>query len=382
MKRCGKISVLILLAFMGFFGGLLPACAVGEAPDAQIGAAWGELVGALPPEVVAYLPEGFFEADMERVGAGVEQASTLTSILGVVGELTGITLTQSLALLARLVGVLVLCATFRAAIGEQGGGTGAAITLVFSFSVVLLLTAGQGERFVQIERFFDTVRVLCLSLIPLMGALYAMGGNVGAAVATQGVMSGFLALLETACSGVVVPVAKGLLVLAVADAAAGTGSLRGIASLLRRTFTWGLSFLMMLLLFVLGVQHTLSVGVDTLAMRTVRFAAGSFLPVVGGSVSESLKTVAGSVTYLRTVVGTGGVLLVFFLFLRPFLSVLLTRLCFMLGGAAAGLLGLAREERLLAEIAAVWGYFLAVIACLFSMTFFSLSLLAHTATAI
>ncbi|MBQ4274567.1 MAG: hypothetical protein IJB94_06325, partial [Clostridia bacterium] len=213
-------------------------------------------------------------------------------------------------------------------------------------------------------------------------ALYAMGGNVGAAVATEGVMSGFLVLLETACSGVVVPVAKGLLVLAVADAATGTATLRGIAALLRRTFTWGLSFFMMLLGFALGTQHTLAVGADTLALRTVRFAAGSFLPVVGGSVSESLKTVAGSVSYLRGVVGTGGVLLVFFLFLPTFLSVLLTRLSFMLGGAVAGLLGLAREERLLTEIAAIWGYFMAVIACLFAMTFFSLSLLAHTATAI
>ena len=127
---------------------------------------------------------------------------------------------------------------------------------------------------------------------------------------------------------------------------------------------------MMLLCFALGAQHTLAQGADTLAMRTVRFAASSFLPVVGGSVAESLKTVAGSVTYLRFVVGTGGVLLVFFLFVPTFLSVLLTRLCFLLCGAVAGMLGLAREGRLLTEIAAVWGYFLAVIACLFTMTFF------------
>lgn len=383
MKRCMKITVVFLLIFAGFLVGILPICATQAAPsEGEIGAAWADLSGAVPPEVAALLPAGFFESDMESVGASVGEASTLKGIFSVVGEITGLTFTQSLALLAKIVGVLVLCATFRAATGEGKGGTGPAVSLVFALSVVLLLTTGQSDHFLKIERFFDTVRALCLSLIPLMGALYAMGGNVGAAVATEGVMSGFLVLLETACSGVVVPVAKGLLVLAVADAAAGTATLRGIATLLRRSFTWGLSFFMMLLGFALGTQHTLATGADTLALRTVRFAAGSFLPVVGGSVSESLKTVAGSVSYLRGVVGTGGVLLVFFLFLPTFLSVLLTRLSFMLGGAVAGLLGLAREERLLSEIAAIWGYFMAVIACLFAMTFFSLSLLAHTATAI
>ena len=382
MKRRVRLLRFLLLAWLLFSATILPTAAASEAVgEAEIGGAWSGLGTLLPPEVSALLPEGFFSSEMEEISLGVGEASTPRALLSALGKVLGLTLLQSLSLLSGIAGALVLSATLRAAVGERKSGAMEATTLVFSLSVVLLLL-GRQTYFDEIERFFDTVRVLSLSLVPMMGTLYAMGGNVSAAVASEGVMSGFLVLLETACSGVVVPVAKGLVVLAVADAAAGTASLRGIASLLRRTFAWGLSFFMMLLCFALGAQHTLAQGADTLAMRTVRFAAGSFLPVVGGSVSESLKTVAGSVAYLRSVVGTGGVVLVFLLFLPTFLSVLLTRLCFLLCSAMAGMLGLAREERLLSEIAAVWGYFLAVIACLFTMVFFSLSLLAHTATAL
>lgn len=388
MKRKKKKSILmcicIILLFLAFSH---PASAQASAADAtlesdELNEAWQTFVGEIPPEVAELLPTNFFSGDIMAVGKSVAELSTPAAVFRVVGKVTGVTLLQSLSLLAGICGILVLCATFRAITLEKQSGTGRAVSLITALAITLLLFSGEETRFAQIDRFFDTVRALCLSLLPLMGLLYAMGGNVGAAVANHGVMSGFLAILETVCSGAVIPVANGLLALAVIDAVSGKASLRALATLVRRTFTWGLSFFMMLLTFVLGTQQTLAKGSDTLALRTVRFAAGSFLPVVGGSVSESLRTVAGSVSYLRGVVGTGGIFVVFFLFLPCFLSVLITRLAFLLGGAVAGLLSCPREEKLLGELAGIWGYFLAVIACLFVMTVFSLTLLAHAATAI
>jgi len=385
MKRTIKKALALLAALpLALLLSVLPVAASEEmsAGDTEMGEEWGAFCAAVPDEVRDLLPAGFFSFDMEVVGESVREASTLRAILSAVGKVTGVTVMQSLSLLARICGVLVLSATFRAAVGERKTEMSGAISLLAALAIALMLLGGEGAKFTKIEQFFDTVRALCLSLIPLMGALYAMGGNVAAAVANHGVMSGFLAILETACSGVVVPLACALVALALLDAITGKGTLRSLSNLLKRTFTLGLSFLMMLLTFVLGLQHTLAKGSDTLALRTVRFAAGSFLPVVGGSVSETLRTVGGSVEYLRGAVGTGGILVVFFLFLPTFLSVLLTRLTFSLSGAVAGLLSCQREEKLLFDLASVFGYFLAVIACLFVMTVFSLTLLARTAAAI
>ena len=381
-KRTVFFCLALLILLLAF---VLPVGAEGAQTSGEseaIAEEWEAFQAAIPPEVQDLLPRDFFSQDMTLVAKGVQEASTLSAILRAVGQVMGVTLTQNLALLAKLCGILVLSATFRAAVGERKNGTEGAISLVSVLAITLMLFAGEGTRFSQMEQFFGTVRALCVALIPLMGALYAMGGNVAAAVANHGVMSGFLAILETACSGVVVPVACVLVALAVLDAVTGKGSLCSLANLLKRTFTFGLSFFMMLLTFVLGLQHTLAKGSDTLALRTVRFAAGSFLPVVGGSISETLRTVAGSVEYLRGAVGVGGILVIFFLFLPTFLSVLLTRIAFSLSSAVAGLLSCAREQKLLGEISSVWGYFLSVIACLFVMTVFSLTLFAHSAAAI
>ncbi len=387
MKRIGKQALLFAVLPMLIALLVLPAGAEDAEGDlgavsAEVKEEWDAFRDAIPEEIADLLPADFFSEDMELVGGSVREASALTTVFRTVGKAFGLTFAESLALLARICGILVLSCTFRVAVGEKKSEVGTAISLMASLAIVLMILGGEQTKFSRIEYFFDTVRALSVALIPLTGALYAMGGNVGAAVANHGVMSGFLVLLETACSGVAVPLACVLMALALLDAVTGKSTLQSLAVLIKRTFTLGLSFFMMLLTFVLGLQHTLAKGSDTLALRTVRFAAGSFLPVVGGSVSEALRTVSGSVEYLRGTVGVGGILVVFFIFLPTFLSTLLTRLAFSLSGAVAGLFSCTREQRLLSELSSIWGYFLAIIACLFVMIVFSLTLLARTASAI
>jgi stage III sporulation protein AE len=247
--------------------------------------------------------------------------------------------------------------------------------------MTVLLFSIQRERFTQLGAYFDTVRALSTALLPLMGTLYAMGGNVRAAVVNHGVMSAFLSILEVFCAGTVLPVAGLCLALSLLDALSGRIDLRPLGALIKRSYTLMISFLMLLLCGVLGMQSTLAKAGDTLALRTARFAAGSFLPVVGGSVSESLRTVAASVEYLRGVAGSGAILALFFAFLPLFLTILLTRVAFLLAGSAAKLLSCTAEERVLSELASVYGYFLAIIASLFVMLTFSLTLFARCAAA-
>lgn len=384
MKRKGLPAFLLIVLLISLFS--IPVSALNDAHGVEvegeaIGEDWQRFLDTIPDEVRDVLPQSFFSGDMALVGEGVREAGTFSAILRVIGRLTGVAIKQNLALLASIAGVLVLAATL-GAFFEKKSSVSRAFDFAACLVTAILIFALSATRFDEIRAYFDTVSALCVAILPLMGLLYAMGGNVGAAVANHGVMSAFLVVLEKVFAASVIPVASICLMLALTEAVSGNVSLRSLATLVRRTFTWVASLLMLVLSFVLGVQQTLAKGADTLALRTMRFAAGSFLPVVGGSIGESLRTVAGSVTYLRATVGMGGILVLFFAFLPMFLSVLFTRITFLLGGAMAGMLSLPREERLLGEFASVFGYFLAVIAALFVMIFFSLTLMAHCAAAV
>ena len=381
-KRVFLATCAVLFAFLL----LLPAGAEEETGAAESVEESGfgairEFRESLPPEVTALLPDGFFGEDPETVASAVQNAADVPKILAYIRDFLGVSLRQALPLLAAVSGILVLSAVLRAVGATSGAGTGRAFSFCSVTVLTLLLLRQSLSGVSRLRAWFEMLCTLAGSMLPMMGTLYALGGNVGAAAANHTVMSVFLSVAQMLCTRAVLPVAGICLLLAVCDALTGRAALKPLGNLIKRTFTLGFSFLMLLLSFLLGLQTTLAAGSDTLALRTVRFAAGSFLPVVGGSVSEAMKTVAGSISYLRTLAGSGGILVLFLFFLPTFLTVLTTRIVFLLCGALAELLEAKSEGRVLSELASVYGFFLAVIAAVFTMAVFALTIFAHCAVA-
>lgn len=381
-KRVFLATCAVLFAFLLLLPtGAEEATGAAESVEESGFGAIREFRESLPPEVTALLPDGFFGEDPETVASAVQNAADVPKILAYIRDFLGVSLRQALPLLAAVSGILVLSAVLRAVGATSGAGTGRAFSFCSVTVLTLLLLRQSLSGVSRLRAWFEMLCTLAGSMLPMMGTLYALGGNVGAAAANHTVMSVFLSVAQMLCTRAVLPVAGICLLLAVCDALTGRAALKPLGNLIKRTFTLGISFLMLLLSFLLGLQTTLAAGSDTLALRTVRFAAGSFLPVVGGSVSEAMKTVAGSISYLRTLAGSGGILVLFLFFLPTFLTVLTTRIVFLLCGALAELLEAKSEGRVLSELASVYGFFLAVIAAVFTMAVFALTIFAHCAVA-
>ena len=376
LKRCA-----FFLFLLSFF--TLSVCAEsGNVATDPLQKEHAAFLESIPPEIADLLPESFFEKGLDESEEALREAGSISVVLRILGKLTGLRIRENLALLARICGLLLLAAIFRALASEKGTGVGKAFAFCTTLAMAVLLLGLQDGVFSELAAFFDTVGALCAAMLPMMGTLFAMGGNLRLAVVNHSVLSSFLAVLQTLCAQSVLPMAGICLAFALLDAITGRGALRGVAGVIKRTYTLSLSFLMGILCFVLGSQGALAKASDTLALRTARCAAGSFLPLVGGSVSETLRTVAGSVSYLRSVAGTGAILVLFLVFLPVFLSVLFTRIAFLLGGSVAGLLSCESERGMLSELASVYGYFLAIISVLFITLVFSLTLFAQCAVAI
>ena len=118
---------------------------------------------------------------------------------------------------------------------------------------------------------------------------------------------------------------------------------------------------MTVLVFVLGAQTAIAGAADTAAARGAKLISSTVIPVVGGAVGDTLRTVAGSVSYVKSVVGVGGIVLIILLTLPPIISVLLTRTVFLLTSNLARMLGCGREGRLLDEMGNVYGTLLATV---------------------
>lgn len=357
----------------------LPVSAVSGADYSE---EYDRMLAGIPDDIAELLPDGLFSDDPEQLFEAAEQMSGPEYILSCIGQLVGVRLGDSLRLLASLLGILLLAALLRSLRGlSRSPALGPMLNLCSVAAVMGALIATQYDQLRAVTEFLGRLTLLADSMLPLMGALYTMGGNVASAAANNAAMVFFMTICENVCSQSVIPVAVVCMALAMASALSPSVDMRGIAATIKKCFTFVISFVMMLMMAVLGAQSTLAAASDGLSARTAKFMAGNFIPVVGGALGDSLRTVAGSVKYIRASVGVAGIVIIVLLLLPTLISVLLTRLSLMASCTVARLLGCSEEAGLLGELTGVYGYLLAVICACSVMFIFALTLLARTSAA-
>ena len=342
-----------------------------------------DLLNSLPSSILERVPEGALSNQTDDVGNAVGEMSSFSYLLQTVLSLVGLRLGDCLKLLCSVVGILILssiCRTFCASLKKPE------LARAFSFMITLIIIVTIfATGFGTIEStvsYFGTLNAFTSASVPLMGSLYIMGGNAAAAVATSAGLSLFMTVLEEIVGKSIVPFCGICLALALIGACEGGPRLGGLLTSLKKNYTLMLSFFMMLLLAMLGSQTILGASKDTLAMRSAKFAAGSMIPVVGGSVAELLRSVSASVGYMRSAVGICGVLLLLLLMLPTLVELLLARATWQICSFFAEILGCDGEKRLLDEFASINGYLIAAVAICSSVLFLTFTLFTHCATAL
>ena len=342
-----------------------------------------DFLDALPQDVLELLPSSLFSSNAEDVGNAAEEMSSFPFLLRAVVFCVRESLSGCFEALITVVGLLLLSAVFSSC---RSAFTSPSIAKAFAWAsslaiLVAIVRAGY-LSLSSVTDYFTRLNQLTAGAIPLLGTLYAMGGNVTAAATSSAGLSVYLVLLEEIVGNSILPfcgVCLALSFLSSPQFGVRAGSLLGTV---KKQYTTLLAFLMMLLLAMIATQTTLASKADTLAMRSVKFAAGNLIPVVGGSVSELIRTVGAGIGYLRGVIGICGVLLLILFLLPTFVRLLLYRLVWQIGASLADLLGCDGEKRLLDEIASLCGYLLAAVSICSSVLLLSLTLLAHCALAI
>lgn len=363
---------------------LSPAVWADEKKEAEtLPDVYQDLLNSLPPSILERVPEGALSNQTDDVGNAVGEMSSFSYLLQTVLSLVGLRLGDCLKLLCSVVGILILssiCRTFCASLKKPE------LARAFSFMITLIITVTIfATGFGTIEStvsYFGTLNAFTSASVPLMGSLYIMGGNAAAAVATSAGLSLFMTVLEEIVGQSIVPFCGICLALALIGACEGGPRLGGLLTSLKKNYTLMLSFFMMLLLAMLGSQTILGASKDTLAMRSAKFAAGSMIPVVGGSVAELFRSVSASVGYMRSAVGICGVLLLLLLMLPTLVELLLARATWQICSFFAEILGCDGEKRLLDEFASINGYLIAAVAICSSVLFLTFTLFTHCATAL
>ena len=340
------------------------------------------LLESIPKSMRDLLPDELFSSRVEDVGNAAKQMGDFSYLLNVLLSLIGLELGSNVRLLASICGLLLLSAISNAL---QGTLKSTSVAKAFSLLSTLMITSAllsHGYQGIQaVTSYFSTLGSMTGALIPLMGVLYTLGGNVTTAVASSSSLAIYMTVQEHLIGKSIVPFCG--IVLSIAMIRAIDPGLRvgTLSDTIKKNYTTFLAFLMMLLGAMLTMQTTLGAGSDTVMMRSAKFAAGNLIPIVGGSVSDLVRTVSAGVGYLRGSIGICAVILLILMLFPTLVKLFLIRLVWQITASFADLLGCESEKKLLDEMASLCNYLITAVAICSSVVLLSVSLLIHCGTA-
>ncbi len=203
--------------------------------------------------------------------------------------------------------------------------------------------------------------VFSATLLPVMTALYSMGGNTAGGIAAAGGFGMFLTVTEAVCAKLLLPLLSLGFAFALTGLLPGAASLAPLSSFVKNAACTLIAFVFSLVCFVFYFQTEISASADGFAYRSVKFATGAFVPVIGNAVGDSARTVFGAVSVVKGAVGGFGLAAMLSYLLPPIVSGFMYKLCFSLCSVCARLFGLEKASKFLTELNSLLGISLALL---------------------
>ena len=297
-----------------------PAEMYGEQYDAS-GA--DRLKDALPTETRRWLEQWGLDPSDPTSVSGLSAGNALEMIKSFILSGGRKPLTAAAAATA----VILLCALFS---GAGSGLSNEEMKRTFSYVSTLsvagvllppLISAASGTI-----SAIQGCSIFMLSFVPVYAGILISSGRPLTAAGFQPLLLGAAETVGQAAAFVFTPLTGVYLSVSLAAAVAPGLKIEGLSEGLRKAASWALTLIMTLFTGLLSIQTAIQGAADGVAMKTSRFLAGSFIPVVGGSVSEALGTVTSCLGLLKSTVGIYAVAAIALLLLPILLELCIWRM--------------------------------------------------------
>jgi stage III sporulation protein AE len=226
----------------------------------------------------------------------------------------------------KLLGTLILLTVFSMVLQslqnafEQQAVSKVAYAVVY---MVLLIIALNSFR-VAMDYALDAVQTMShfmIAMIPLLLALLASSGGVISAAFFHPIILFLMNTTGTIVEYVTLPLLFLAALLSIVSTLTDHYKVTQLAELLTKVGIGILGVILTIFLGVMSVKGTTSAIADGIALRTAKFVAGNFIPVVGKMFTDAADTVVTASMLLKNTVGIVGVAILFIIAAFPALKI-------------------------------------------------------------
>ena len=212
----------------------------------------------------------------------------------------------------------------------------------------------------RLTSFFTSFSELITAISASFGAVLLLDGSAMTAAASTASFAAVLVLVNRVLLTYAVPFLFFLIALYIAECLSPRLKAASFSKSLKKTLTSIFSFVFSLMITAISLQGLVASGKDTALARTVRFTASSFVPIIGSSVGEAMKTVLAGMSYLRSALGGASAYALALIILPVLLELLVFKVSLQLVSVFASLLSVSE----IGEVAAGFVSFLDILLAL------------------
>lgn len=153
------------------------------------------------------------------------------------------------------------------------------------------------------------------------------------AAAFEPVLSAAVFAVSIIIEKCLVPLMTFSAVMAVAGNVGDKARISGFIKIIRSVTKWLMAFVITIFTGINAVYGFTSAALDAAGVKTIKFAVGSLVPVVGGFLSDTLETVASSAGLLKNAAGISGIIIICGICITPVIKIGVMQLLLKLAAA-------------------------------------------------
>ncbi len=282
-------------------------------------------------------------------------------------------LTKPMRLLGFSIAIIILVAVID---GLNSENSSSSLSKIFDIIGVLLCIT------VMYKYISDSINITAKALkdgsnfmlcyVPVFASIVGASGNITSAGVYNTLVMAVAQGGVTIASSFLLPLLGIYMSMAIVEAINPALSLGGITSGIKKALLWILSLLMTLFVGMITIQSIVGTSADSVAIRAGKFVTSSFVPVIGGAISDAYTTVRGSLGLLRSGIGTFGIVILLLTILPPIITVGVTKIAVAFSCFISEVLGVNKVNLLLKNISSVLSIAISLMVC------FSLLLIIST----
>ena len=341
---------------------------------------YNEFMSEIPKDIADLLPDGLFDDNLGSQLDASNQITDFSFLVNAVLSALGLCVGDCLRLLILLLSIVFISSVLNG-VGDAIGGAKTALAFCVKLVMFSAISASAIGIVGEVTEYFDRLTALTTATVPVMGVLYALGGNLTSAAVSGELMSVFLSIFKYVNSSTVAPIFSLLLTFALMGALSGGLRLGVVSDLIKRWYVTFLTVIMTVLGIAMGLQFSLAAKADGASMKGLKYIISTSVPVVGGAISGSMSTLAAGIGLMRTTFGVTVTVILILMILPILIKLILYKHTFELAATVAELVSGGGEGKLLRDISGMYGFLLAAASIASVVLVVAATLLSNTAVA-